>query len=175
MPMTPADRVNAGPAAYMEPEEAGPTFGEKIKAGFVDTQAELSWLAETENKAAQEAVQGYDQFRDIPDDLNYLPRRFNKKKTPIVNDKEEKLQKSIDELGSKREAQTKLLAEKQNKLDLLEMEEVKLHKEFEDNTHQLMNKFKKTCHIINMVCGKYCFRCLKSDTDSQASLFLISK
>ena len=73
MPMGPADRVNAGPAAYLEPEEAGPTAGEAYRAGFVRQQAVLSWTAETENKATVEAVNGYDQFKDIPDDLIGLP------------------------------------------------------------------------------------------------------
>lgn len=83
-------------------------------------------------KVGIRALLGINLVSTLVDDLNYLPRRFNKKKTPIANDKEEKLQRLIDELESKREVQTELLAVKQNNLDQLEKEEVKLHKKFED-------------------------------------------
>lgn len=73
MPMTPEQRINAGPSAYMKPQEAAPEFTEAYSAGFVDEQMIMSWSAETENKTAQELVDGYDQFKDIPDDLVYLP------------------------------------------------------------------------------------------------------
>jgi hypothetical protein len=72
MPMSAQQRTQAGTLAYEDPQNK-PTARETFTEGFIDQSAWASWLAETERMVDEGREEGYDQFKDIPDDLIDLP------------------------------------------------------------------------------------------------------
>jgi hypothetical protein len=71
-PMTTVDRINVGPSFYDEPIEKK-SAGDEFAAGFDRENSVTAWHQDIKNRVEAEDVEGYDQFRDIPDDLLHLP------------------------------------------------------------------------------------------------------
>jgi hypothetical protein len=73
-PLTPRQRLAAGPAAYSEDTVATLVgAGGRFGAGYVTENDVASWSRDQEFLTEEEAVEGYDQYRDIPEDLSGLP------------------------------------------------------------------------------------------------------
>jgi hypothetical protein len=71
-PMTTVDRINVGPSFYDEPIEKK-SAGDEFAAGFDRENSVTAWHQDIKHRIDAESVEGYDQFRDIPDDLLNLP------------------------------------------------------------------------------------------------------
>jgi hypothetical protein len=72
LPISAKDRIESGPAFYLDPiEKAG--FGEAAKAAFVEENAIAQYLADLEYQTEADAIDGYDQYQDIPEELGHLP------------------------------------------------------------------------------------------------------
>lgn len=73
-PMTPQQRLAAGPAAY-DTETVATRVGasESFKTGYLSENNIAAWNQDLDYVTEQEAQEGYDQYPDIPDDLLHLP------------------------------------------------------------------------------------------------------
>jgi hypothetical protein len=70
---TPTDRVNAGPSFYTEPKTEKGSFWDSAAASYVNENSIGSWVADMEYDEIAAAVEGYDQYQDIPIDLSDMP------------------------------------------------------------------------------------------------------
>ena len=75
-PMTPAQRILAGPSAYADPEAPQEDATTRYVTGLVTEFDILAWEAEQEFVVEAEAQEGYDQYKDIPEDLLAVPMQF---------------------------------------------------------------------------------------------------
>lgn len=73
-PMTPQQRIAAGPAAYEDEtvaEHVG--AGKSFTTGYISENTVASWNQDLAYVSEEEATEGYDQYSYIPEDLSDLP------------------------------------------------------------------------------------------------------
>lgn len=72
-PTTSKDRVEAGPGFYATEAVPESGFAAATKASFVDENSVAQWYSDLNYQSEADAVDGYDQYQDIPQDLEELP------------------------------------------------------------------------------------------------------
>lgn len=73
LPATTNDRVEAGPVLYQSADTKKATFRESFAASFVEENSIAQWAADLEHQIESDAVEGYNQYKDIPEDLGHMP------------------------------------------------------------------------------------------------------